>query len=228
MEDLATLLDSISVKRLPRDYLGCSQIGHPCDRKLWMDMYAPAEEEISSRQRRIFKTGELFEILVKEELSLLSSQITIDHWQVPLSYPPLKGTADAILKFADGTRVLLEIKSMNDRNFKKLLKNGSKIEQFQYWAQCQSYMGMAGLKNAILLVGNKNEQTFYSEIIPYEDSFFLQMIEKANRLKDAKIMPLGMTALSRAHYTCTFCPYNKVCWNKEGDVHVDTKNFKRA
>lgn len=209
---LSTLLDSMRLKRPSRRHIGCSQIGHPCDRKLWRDYHDPIAEEVDAQQRRIFRVGELHEILVKEELELLKDHLVIEKWQVPLKHLPLEGTADAILKINGGKRVLLEIKTMNDRSFKHFKTHGIYKSQLQYWIQCQAYMGMTRLPSAILLAANKNDQTLHHEVISYEESSFFSSLERAKRIKDAPLMPMGLTVLPKPDFKCTYCPYYTQCW----------------
>lgn len=211
MSELQLLLDSVTTKGQPRTHIGASQIGHACDRRIWLDYHEEAQEEITPRGRRIFRVGKLLEELIREELERLD-MVHIQDWQVPLSDPPLKGEADGIIKIKGEGSFILEIKSMNERGFKEILKKGCQQTHFQYWAQCQAYMGMSGLKEAILLVMNKNDQRLFAEKIPYDDRLYLALLEKTQRIMNASTIPKGFTLFEKPNFVCSWCPYREKCW----------------
>lgn len=205
--------------RQGRRYLGCSAIGHPCERYLWLSIKRPYSYQLSLQQKRIFERGELEEGRIKKLLEEMN--VTIVDWQVPTAAGPLQGTADGIIE-EGGEKYLLEIKTMNQANFTKVVRLGVQEANFQYWAQCHAYMGLLNLKQALFLSVNKNREEVYLEEFPFKPAFFKALQEKAKRIENSNSMPLGYACYKKPAPVCKFCPFYHTCWKYlkvEGKEH---------
>lgn len=205
-------LDKIIFISESRDYIGASQIGHSCDRLLWLNRYQPKEEKLNYRQHDIFERGNLEEDRIIAHLDRCGFKVM--QQQVGVKYKSLKGHVDAVIKDKDtGDSIVLEMKTMNDRSFKAWLKNGSQETNFTYFIQCQCYMGLLGINKALLVVRNKNDETLAEEIIEFDKNIYELHLKKMERIEGAKQMPLGFKALEKQHFSCKWCKYKQECWS---------------
>jgi hypothetical protein len=204
--------EKLTTTRKSRGYLGCSTIGHACDRYIWLNKYGEMEITIPFRKQRIFERGSLEESRI---LSLLGKveNWTIESIQHPLQKGILSGNVDAVIKDPDGTRYILEIKTMNDKAFKELKKHGVKKVQFGYWVQCQTYLYLSeGINAALFLVVNKNDESMYEEVIYLDPSVGETFLAKAIRIDEQKEMPLGLMAFEKKPLPCFGCSFERFCY----------------
>jgi hypothetical protein len=216
-----TRLEKILFESPRRQHLGPSRIGHGCERKLWLDLHPPecrGSESYGYQQHDIFVRGHWEEERVLAHLKRTS--FSIDQVQVPVQSKDggLQGTMDArITDLRTGEVYVLEIKTMKQENFKPLVKKGCQEAQFGYWCQCQCYMGMSGIPQALFVVRNKNTEELYEEIIPFDAELYELLLQKAKRIQESKDPPLGYTTLGKPHFECSWCPYKSDCWKEEKD-----------
>lgn len=115
--------------------LRMSNIGSPCERKLYLEINHPEEREPLTAEAKLkFLYGDLI-----EELMLFLAQVSghdVDGRQGEQSIAGIKGHRDAII---DG--VLVDVKSASSYSFKKF-KEGklSEDDPFGYITQIQSYL----------------------------------------------------------------------------------------
>ena len=209
---LIELLERNSVTRQPRSYIGCSSIGHECDRYLWLNYHKPIKETITYQQNKIFKRGDLEEDVLLRDLAK-QPEVEIVKTQVELAAGDLKGHADGIIR-VNNDFYILEIKTMNNRNWQQFQKHGLKKTKPIYWAQCQVYMGMSNIHKAVLLATNKDNEEAHEEIILFDKDQFAALVLRAKRLKTQTEEPDGLTYYSKPPFTCTFCPRKEHCWER--------------
>ena len=213
-----TRLEKISFDSPRRQHLGPSQIGHGCERKLWLDLHTPkgGERESYGYQRHdLFERGHWEEERVLAHLKRTGFEI--DQAQVPVQSHDgnFKGTLDAkITDLRTGETYVLEIKTMKQEHFKRLVKKGCQETQFGYWCQCQCYMGMSGIHQALFVVRNKNTEELYEELIPFDAKLYALLLQKFKRIQKSTDPPLGYTALTKPHFECSWCPYKSDCWKE--------------
>ncbi|CAK9250422.1 unnamed protein product [Sphagnum jensenii] len=199
-DELPWEFEKLTTTRKPRGYLGCSTMGHPCDRYIWLNKYGEITFEIPLRKQRIFERGIIEESRILSLLGKVEGW-TIESLQYPLQKGVLRGNADAVLKDRDGIRYILEIKTMNDKAFKEIKKHGIQKTQFSYWAQCQTYLYLSeDIHVALLLAVNKNDESMYEEVINLDSSVGETFLAKATRIHEQTEMPLGLMALKRSLY----------------------------
>ncbi|PFX11361.1 hypothetical protein AWC38_SpisGene24952 [Stylophora pistillata] len=211
-----TRLEKIIFESPRRKHLGPSQIGHGCERKLWLDLH---KSENRDRVSYGYQQHDLFERGHWEEERVLSylkrTGFWIDQTQVPVQscHPDFKGTMDArIIDLRTGETYVLEIKTMKQEHFKRLMKKGCQETQFGYWVQCQCYMGMSNIPQTLFVVRNKNTEELYEEIIPFDAKLYDLLLQKFKRIQESKGPPLGYTALTKPHFECAWCAYTDFCW----------------
>lgn len=107
--------------------------------------------------------------------------------------------------------VLVELKSINQNGFKKVVSKGPKEGHAE---QLWLYMYLTGIKQGLLLYENKNDQELYEVWLDYNEAEVKKIIEKINVVnKHVRIGTLPEREGSRTSYTCNYCDFKEVCWN---------------
>ena len=210
----------------PRGYIGCSVIGHECDRYIWLNKYGKLTYEIPFRLGRIFERGNLEEERIFSSLKKLSC-VELIWTQLSFASSILQGSCDGVIKDKQGNQYILELKTMNDGNFKRLKKHGLSKSNVTYWSQCQAYMHLAHETNQIenirlwspvqgliFLAVNKNDESMYEELIEYDPIFGEGLVAKANRIDQLEEMPDGIFSTKKKPQACFTCVFHKHCYGE--------------
>ena len=202
---------------VPKDRKGLrlSAIGKP-DRKIWLDINSPLEEEQLKPSTRIkFLYG-----YILEELLLLCSTIAghdVKDQQKEVHVDGVAGHQDSII---DG--VLVDCKSASGFGFEKFRKNNLiEDDPFGYVAQISAYAQANGIDTAAFLAINKSTGEICLSKLHQMD-----MINAEARVKHLKNI-VGKDSLPDKCYTdipdgksgnrslavgCVYCNYKQTCW----------------
>jgi len=213
------------IPRPRRRYLGMSQIGEPCDLKLWYAFrgYTPVPPD--GRKILIFELGDEIEEILVRHLSAVG--YTIEGRQTVFSAHGgyFLGHCDGIILPAFGTVVqnesILECKSANRSKFESFCKIGVRETYPVYYCQVQCYMGYANLGQALVVIYCKDSSEIYSEWIPFSRNDFTALHERAYRIittnpEDAS-SPREIFG-SRASNECRWCDYRFHCEEEGGSI----------
>jgi hypothetical protein len=136
---------------------------------------------------------------------------------------------DAILKFA-GQRYVVEIKGIKQEAFHEIMITGDletamdlneTVNKAYY--QANLYMHLLGLKKAILLIENKNDQSFNVWVIEYDKEASVQYVQRIYSVKGATIDTRvhGLSKLpdrichSRGDERARKCPMCECCFSEK-------------
>lgn len=203
----------------PRDYLGASEIGEDCARKLWYDYRQCGQEDKPGRIYRLFKTGDIEEQRIIDDLRAIGCQVeTIDpdtgkQYRFTEFGGHFSGGFDgAVLGIPEAPKTwhLLEVKSHNDKRFKEVAKKGVKEAKPKHYAQMQTYMGKFGFKRGLYVAVNKDNDEIYTERIEYEAVTYQANVNKALRIIQATEPPTKLSD-DPGYFACKFCHHNKRC-----------------
>ena len=201
----------------PRGYIGCSQIGHPCDRYIWLNKYGgKITWKIPFQKWRIFERGRweerrVYALFDEWEGFYLSST------QTSFSNDHLQGSCDGILKDENGGRYIFELKTMNEASFKALKKHGLGKSNSIYWAQCQAYMHLSHIPRAIFLAVNKNDESMYEELIEYAPIEAEGLMAKAERIDQLPHEPEGIYNEKKTPQSCFQCQFHQHCYGDRNE-----------
>jgi hypothetical protein len=161
-----------------RGYLGMSSIGNHCARKLWLEWSGVARPGIDGGLARIFANGKAVEERVVEDL--IAAGFPVEGRQLEFSDfdGRFLGHCDGIIHGVTKEPHVLEIKSANNDSFKRFEQHGLASVP-AYAGQVQCYMGYAGLKRALFVVENKNNQQLYMERVHFDPRVFEALRAKA-------------------------------------------------
>lgn len=205
--------------------LGASIVGEECDRRLWCsfrwcDLGGPPD----GRLFRLFRRGHLEEeIIAKDMESAGLTVMTVDpqtmkQFEVTDRSGHFVCKLDGIAKHVPGAMKVwhtVEMKTMNDKNFKALVKNGvQKAHPKHYW-QMMAGMHFSGhnidtrMSRALYIAVNKNTDDLYSEIIQYDPAFGKKIEDRVNSIINAPSPPDRIG--TQTHKACNFCDMKYFC-----------------
>lgn len=201
-----------------RPHLGGSQIGQECSRALWYQFRHCATPDFDGRQLRLFETGDREEGRIVANLR--AAGVTV--WdRDPETGKQIRFTAcdghfalslDGVGEgFAESSKPhTLEFKTMNDKNFAALKKDGLQKSKPVYWAQCQVGMHLAGLERCYFIAVNKNTDEIYGERVTYDAAEGMKLVAKADSIIFADKPPAKISN-DPSFFGCKFCDYQAIC-----------------
>ena len=145
LNDTVSLIDRAHESKLeqPRAHLGCSGLGHHCERYIWLNFRWAVIEKFSGRMLRLFRRGQLEEDQITNDLRMIGISIGGDQMRVDFGCH-VSGSVDGIIKSgvpgATAKKHVAEFKTHSLKSFKDLTKNGVEESKPMHYAQMQLYM----------------------------------------------------------------------------------------
>lgn len=206
-----------SLNEKPRAYLGASIIGHPCERYLWLTFRWAYRERLNGQTERLLETGRREEKVAVENLQFVGVNIKYTgENQCMISYPEnrhIQAHPDGIILSgvpeAPKAIHIWEHKTMNNANFRDLLKKGVKEAKPMHYAQMQ--VEMYGYKNcdrALYQVLNKDTSEIYTVRLRYAQSDALGYLNRAAEIIDRDDAP---PKASEKWQECKMCSFRGLC-----------------
>ncbi len=203
-----------TVKVELRPYLGMSQLGHSCSRYLWYSFRWCFKEELSARIIRLFNRGHREEPEVWKMLESVGVKCYGDQEEAEDIHGHCKGHIDGkcigVIE-APKTEHLLEIKTMSDKYFKDVVKQGVKASKPIYYAQCQLYMKKFKLTRTLFVAVNKNDDSVYIERLKNVGFVADELLKKGESIILSEEPPVKM--YKPTWWECRFCNANNICHN---------------
>jgi hypothetical protein len=205
----------------PRPHMGVSNLGHSCDRWLWLSFRWAVREQLSGRMRRLFRRGLNEEATVLADLRAIGCVIReTPGGQLRVDFGShVSGSLDGVIESgvpeAPKTPHVLEVKTMSKKNFDLLEKHGLKEANKKHFVQMQCYMHGTGLDRALYIAVCKDDDRMYAERVPYEADVAEKAIARGKRLaiQDEQPPPLSTDA---TWYECKICAAHSWCHNGVG------------
>lgn len=210
-----------------------SELGTPCQRKLWYSYNFPEFAEPMSPST-LFKF--VYGNLLEETALMLATAAghTVEHAQRPVTYKlgewTISGRMDAVI---DG--VLVDVKSASSYSYKKFAEGlTDSNDAFGYRTQLSAYNGLT-LRTAVwtrqgfLAIDKQNGHIgfFETPYTPVEDVVFKVL----DTLKDGTepdrgfgLVPEGKSGNMKLTIECSYCPYKGVCW-RDSNKGAGLKGF---
>lgn len=204
-------IDVPDEQRAGRGYIGCSVIGHPCDRYIWFEKTQQASVvpwQLSRRFERGKWEEKRIKTLLKHEdgVKVIAEEVAVKD---PKS--PLKGRYDFLIT-VDKTEVIVEVKTMSQSSWKRFLRQDLETYSPTYYAQVQSYLNLAVIEWCLFIAINKNTEEIEKRAIRREPHVLEGLRMKANRIASLQAKPLGLACGLTMPPECNGCVYRNKCW----------------
>lgn len=241
-EQINAVLDAALVTenaaRAPRDYLGGSRIGHPCERALQFEFAgAPKDDggDFSGRTLRIFAIGHALEDLAVRWLRAAGFDLYTRKGNRPdgeqfgfsVAGGRIRGHVDGVIagvgpSLSLNVPSLWEHKTMNAKNWRETAAKGVAVSKPVYAAQIalyQAYMDAAipgvAVNPALFTATNKDTAELHHELVPFDAELAQRMSDRAVRVLQAtdagELLP--RIARERDFFECRMCPWSNRCWS---------------
>ena len=200
-------------ERAPRPYLGCSELGEACSRRLWLSFRWAGREQFDGRMLRLFGTGEREEARLIEELVAIGVEVEGPQFEVEAFGGHLKGHLDgAVLGLEEAPKAwhVLEVKTFKAKLFAEIVTKGVAEAKPVHWAQLQLYMGLTGMERAAYFAICKDDDQIDLQRVDFDKSAFAKLMAKAEAVIFADLPPLRISD-DPAWFACRFCPFHAQC-----------------
>ena len=211
--------------------LRASRIGSLCDRALFYSVNG-AEEITSEKSQRTFEVGRTLEPLiinwlrydgwnVRRNLFLNSNEGM--SLSISLEGGTIEAHPDCVISREDSGLILADIKTMNDRSFRSLKREGTAKSHPQYADQLTIYahalrqQGFEITQLAIVAL-NKNNCEGYIDFFPFEPERYEALRERAERIFACDDAPEQGSRFQG--WCCSYCGYSHLCELAKKDTTV--------
>ena len=215
LNDIGALIDRAheSTTQKPRPHLGCSGLGHHCDRWIWLSFRWAVMEKFPGRVLRLFRRGQLEEDQIIGDLKRVGIKIGGDQTRVDFGCH-VSGSVDGIIESgipqAPNKRHVAEFKTHSLKSFKDLLKNGVEKSKPMHYAQMQLYMLGLEIDRALYVAVCKDDDSYYTERVRLDIDYAKKLVQKGHDLALEDRMPPPVST-DPSWYQCKFCAAHDLC-----------------
>lgn len=218
-----------------RTHLGASVIGQDCERAAWYGYLwaykrpargrkGEAVEQANGRMLRLWNRGHMEEgrfiaLLLMIGVAVYQQDANGKQYRLSDHGGHFSGSGDGFVvgipDMPAGVPLLLECKTHGDKSFAKLKEDGVKLSKFTHYVQMQIYMGKFGLKYALYLATNKNDDELHAEIVTYDGPTDTAFLTRARRLIfDKHTAPPRIRGASPGFHVCKhLCDFPAPCFS---------------
>jgi len=209
---------------MPRPHMGCSIVGHPCDRWLWLSFRFAVTPAFPGRVLRMFRRGRNEEATIIDDLRSIGIKVRALEEQMRVEFGShLSGSIDAILDAgvpgAVKTKHVAEFKTHSAKSFADVQKQGVEKSKPKIFVRMQLYMSGTATHRPLYVAICKDNDEIYTERIAYDKEVAEKYIQRGQRIALADRMPEPLST-DPSWYQCKFCPaYGIVCFREQGVNH---------
>tara|TARA_R110000824_G_scaffold243247_1_gene431873 strand:+ start:3322 stop:4359 length:1038 start_codon:yes stop_codon:yes gene_type:complete len=232
IHSIAALIDASHEGRAesPRGHLGCSLLGHPCERWLWLSFRWAVKEKFPGRILRLFRRGQNEEATIIEDLKRIGVKFSFHQEFVDLGSHvggSTDGTIESGVPGAEKARHVAEFKTHSKQSFSDLLKKEVKASKPQHWAQVQLYMLGTGIKRALYLAVCKDDDRIYTERVKFDKEAAEALRDRGHRVALSDRMPDPLSS-DPSWYQCKWCPAHSFCFERQMTKQVNCRTCAHA
>lgn len=212
--------------RKPRDYLGASQIGDECARRIQYDMLAAPAAPFDGKSLRIFDRGHTYEAKAAAWLRRAGFVLATHkpNSDAPFGFSVaggrFRGHVDGIIFAGPAIEGLVyptiwENKALGEKGWKALAKDGVAKAHPRYADQIALYQTYMDNQNSALLTAqNANTMEIWAEIVPFDPARAQAASDRAVailRATDANDL-LPRVSDDPGGFPCHWCKFKAHCW----------------
>ena len=222
-----------------RDYLGGSRLGEECLRRLGYEFHGASEDpgsDPSPEVLRIFQRGHdcearMADYLRKAGFALRTEKEDGKQFGFYAAGGKIRGHADGVIvgwmpnPALDAAGVsslcwasdldfpmLWENKGLNDKNYKKVVKEGLKKSKPLYYAQIQLYMAYFDVPRALFTIENQDTCEIWAEVMELDKAAAQEASDRGVKVIQSRapeeLPRLGKDADA---WACAYCPFKARC-----------------
>lgn len=213
----------------PRPHMGCSQLGHPCDRWLWLSFRWAVQPTFSGRILRLFRRGQNEEATIISDLRAIGLDIrnNTGRNQARIDFGcHVSGSIDAIIESgvpeAPKARHIAEFKTHSLKSFNALEKDGIEKAKPEHFVQMQLYMHGTDTQRALYVAVCKDDDRIYTERVKYDKAVAEKFVARGQRLALDDRMPPPIST-DPSWYQCKFCDAHEFCHSTKTTKHVNCR-----
>ena len=212
----------------PRGHMGCSQLGHACDRWLWLSFRWAVQPKFPGRILRLFRRGQMEEANIISDLRAIGMDIRSTsgkQTRVDLGCH-VSGSLDAIIESgvpeAPKKRHVAEFKTHSKKSFADVEKEGVEKSKPEHFVQMQLYMHGTEIDRALYVAVCKDDDYIYTERVRYDQAVAEKYIDRGHRLALEDRMPPPIST-DPSWYQCKFCDAHDFCHQSKTTEHVNCR-----
>jgi len=214
LNSITNLIDEAHAakRQTPRAHLGCSMLGHHCERYLWLSFRWAVIEQFNGRILRLFRRGHNEEATIIADLEMIGVKVTGTQDRVDFGCH-VSGSIDGLLDNvpeAPKTTHLAEFKTHSKKSFAGLLKDGLLKSKPIHFAQMQVYLLGKGLTRGLYFAVEKDTDTLYTERVKFDEDAATKLVDRGRRIALTERMPPPISS-DPSWYQCKFCPGHSLC-----------------
>lgn len=223
---ISNLIDQAHETRAekPRPHMGCSALGHHCERWLWLSFRWAVVEKFQGRILRLFRRGQNEEATIISDLRAIGMHVAGTQRRVNFGSHvsgSLDGTATGV-PGAPRTEHVLEFKTHSLKSFNDLEKNGVAKSKPMHYTQCQVYMHGTDLKRALYVAVCKDDDRIYTERLEYDADHAEKAIAKGQRLALTDRLPPPIST-DPTWFECKMCAAHDFCHGSKTTKEVNCR-----
>lgn len=209
--------------------MGCSQLGHQCERWLWLSFRWAVIEPFPGRILRLFRRGQMEEDTVVSDLRSAGCHVThTGQEQSRVDFGcHVSGSMDGIIESgvpeAPRKHHVLEIKTHSLKSFNELEKSGVQLAKPVHWAQMQVYMLGAKVDRALYYAVCKDDDRIYTERVRLCEESAKAYVDRGQRIALTERIPEPIVGASPAWYICKFCTGYSFCHKTQKTEQVNCR-----
>lgn len=213
----------------PRPHMGCSQLGHVCDRWLWLSFRWAVQPTFPGRILRLFRRGHQEEANIISDLRAIG--LDIRHAgannQKRVNFGcHVSGSLDGIIESgvpeAPKSQHIAEFKTHSKKSFDALAKDGVEKSKPDHFIQMQVYMHGTGIDRALYVAVCKDDDRLYTERVYYVQAIAEKYIDRGRRIAMTDRLPPPIST-DASWYQCKFCPAYDFCHQDKITKHVNCR-----
>lgn len=227
IHNLIALIDQHheSLAEKPRGHLGCSMLGHHCERWLWLSFRWAVVEKFEGRILRLFRRGHNEEATIISDLRAAGLDVRSSQARVNFG-SHVSGSLDGIIESgvpeAPRKRHVAEFKTHSKKSFEDVVKNGVEKSKPMHWVQMMVYMFGTDIDRALYVAVNKDNDHLYTERVRLDKDVAQKAIAKGQRIALADRMPPPIST-DPSWFQCRFCPAHAFCHKAEPTKHANCR-----
>lgn len=201
----------------PRAYLGMSELGEACARRLWYGWRWCGGESFGGRMLRLFESGNREEARLIDELRAIGLTFEGAQFAVEACDGHVKGHLDGALlglHEAPKTWHVFECKTHNAKSFAEIKAKGVRDAKPRHYAQLQLYMGATGMERAAYFAVCKDTDEILLERVLFDRVEYERLIDKARAIIASPEPPTRLSD-DPTWWECKFCPARAQCHQAE-------------